>query len=82
MVMWKLKSCPRCGGDLFLDGDPDNTWYEQCLLCSYRHALESILEFKQREESWSRKLRWLAASPPVNAGAQIKKDGREEIDWR
>ncbi len=35
MVVWKLKSCPRCGGDLFVDREADS-WYMQCLQCSHR----------------------------------------------
>lgn len=34
MVMWKIKSCPRCGGDLFLDIE-EQTWLEHCLQCGY-----------------------------------------------
>jgi ribosomal protein S27AE len=34
MAMWKLKVCPRCGGNMFLDLELDG-WYEQCLQCSY-----------------------------------------------
>ena len=41
MVRWRLKSCPRCGSDMFIDKDFDN-WYEQCLMCSYRVDLERI----------------------------------------
>jgi ribosomal protein S27AE len=39
MVMWKLKSCPRCGGDIFIDQDLDG-WFEHCLQCSYRRDLK------------------------------------------
>lgn len=39
MVLWKLKSCPRCGGDLFVDRDLNNS-YEQCLQCCYRHEMK------------------------------------------
>jgi len=39
-----LKSCPRCGGDLFIDRDADG-WFEQCLQCSYRREL---VELKNR----------------------------------
>lgn len=46
MVMWKLKSCPRCGGDLFIDKDADG-WYEQCLQCAYRRELKPLAEPKQ-----------------------------------
>ena len=38
MVMVKLGRCPRCGGNMFLDTDPDG-WYEECLQCSYSHGL-------------------------------------------
>jgi hypothetical protein len=43
MVMWKLKTCPRCQGDLFLDKDVDG-WYEQCLQCGYRRQMRPIAE--------------------------------------
>ena len=46
MVMWKPKSCPRCGGDMFIDSDMDG-WYEQCLQCSHRYELKKINEFKE-----------------------------------
>ena len=45
MVRWKLKSCPRCGGDMLIDMDLDR-WYEQCLQCSYRTDLQPLKEFK------------------------------------
>ncbi len=43
MVLWKLKKCPRCHGDLFLDRDTDG-WYEQCLQCGYRRGMKTITE--------------------------------------
>jgi len=46
MARWRLKSCPRCGGDIFIDRDLDN-WYEQCLQCSYRVDLKTLAEFKE-----------------------------------
>jgi ribosomal protein S27AE len=46
MVMWKFKSCPRCGGDFFIDKDADG-WYEQCLQCAYRRELKPLAERKQ-----------------------------------
>ncbi|MFC1992923.1 hypothetical protein ACFLV3_03835 [Chloroflexota bacterium] len=48
MVTWKLKRCPRCGGDVFLDRDLDDTWHEKCLQCSYSHELRSIAKLKQQ----------------------------------
>jgi ribosomal protein S27AE len=47
MVRWKLKSCPRCGGDIFIDRNLDG-WYEQCLQCSYQRELRGLAEFKER----------------------------------
>ena len=44
--MWKTKSCPRCGGDMFLSSDFYG-YYEQCLQCSYMHELKDIAEFKK-----------------------------------
>jgi len=46
MVRWKLKSCPRCGGDIFIDRDLDG-WHEQCLQCSYRSELKTLAKFKE-----------------------------------
>ena len=43
--MWKLKACPRCGGDVFIDRESD-TWYEQCLQCGYQRQLRDIREFE------------------------------------
>ena len=48
MVMWRLKSCPRCGGDIYLDSDQYG-WYEHCLQCGYMGELRSIVE--QRKQS-------------------------------
>ncbi|MFC1861877.1 hypothetical protein ACFLX6_01100 [Chloroflexota bacterium] len=47
MVMWKLRRCPRCGGDIFVGSDLDG-WYEQCLQCSYKHELKKLAEFKKQ----------------------------------
>ena len=47
MVVWKLKNCPRCGGDMFIDRDLD-TWYAQCLQCSHRHEMESPDELEKQ----------------------------------
>ena len=46
MVRWRLKSCPRCGSDMYIDKDFDN-WYEQCLMCSYRIDLQRITGLNQ-----------------------------------
>ncbi len=41
MVTWRLKSCPRCGGDIFVHPDVDG-WIEQCLQCSLRRELPGV----------------------------------------
>ncbi len=41
MVIWRLKSCPRCGGDTFIDRDVEG-WYEQCLQCAFRRDLPGV----------------------------------------
>lgn len=43
MPLWRFKSCPRCLGDIFIDRDMDG-WYEQCLQCSYRRELKSLIK--------------------------------------
>lgn len=52
--MWKLKSCPRCGGDIFVDRDQDG-WYEQCLQCSYCTDLESTVEVPEKVSRGNRR---------------------------
>ena len=47
-MTWKLKTCPRCQGDLFLDRGTDG-WHEQCLQCGYRRELRPIAEAKRSQ---------------------------------
>ena len=47
MLRWKLKSCPRCSGDLFIYQDIDS-WYEQCLQCCYWHESKSLDELEKQ----------------------------------
>ena len=47
MVMWKLKNCPRCKDDMFINKDMDG-WYEQCLQCSCRYELKELAKFKEQ----------------------------------
>jgi len=47
MVTWRLKSCPRCGGDISIDRELDG-WYEQCLQCGYQRAISSTGEVYRR----------------------------------
>jgi hypothetical protein len=46
MAVWKVKNCPRCGGDMFIDRDIYG-WYEKCLQCGYCCELRDLDEFKQ-----------------------------------
>ncbi len=48
METWKLKGCPRCGGDIFLDRG-EYKWYEQCLQCGYLRELKGIVEVQQQQ---------------------------------
>ena len=45
MSNWRIKGCPRCGGDLFLDTDAEHRWYEECLQCAYHRELRNAAEF-------------------------------------
>jgi hypothetical protein len=45
-MRWKLRSCPRCGGDVFIDRDLYG-WYEKCLQCGYCCELNGLGEFGQ-----------------------------------
>ena len=49
MTMWRLKSCPRCGGDAFVSKDQYG-WYEQCLQCSHRGELKELAEFENESD--------------------------------
>ncbi len=40
--MWRLKSCPRCNGDLFINKEA-NSWYEHCLLCGYLRDVTRLI---------------------------------------
>ena len=44
--MWKLKSCPRCSGDMFFEKGLDR-WYMQCIQCSHESELKNIAEFQK-----------------------------------
>ncbi|RJQ37641.1 MAG: hypothetical protein C4555_06025 [Dehalococcoidia bacterium] len=38
----RLKSCPKCGGDVRIDRD-EYGWFEQCIQCGYERDLETIV---------------------------------------
>ncbi len=48
MTNWRLRSCPRCGGDLYIENDLDRNRYEQCLQCSYRHEVKDAGDLNEQ----------------------------------
>ncbi|MBU2608495.1 MAG: hypothetical protein KKF26_04185 [Chloroflexi bacterium] len=45
--MWNLKSCPRCGGDLFPDW-AQHVWYDTCLQCGYDRIRQEIVDVDEK----------------------------------
>ena len=41
-MTWRLKGCPRCGGDTFIDNDVDG-WHEHCLMCGHTRDLPAVV---------------------------------------
>lgn len=39
-MMWKIKECPKCRGDMFVDIDEDGM-FNHCLQCGYVGNIES-----------------------------------------
>jgi len=44
--MWRLKICPRCSGDMFIDRDFYG-WYEKCPQCSYCCELRALVRLDE-----------------------------------
>ena len=44
--MWKIKGCPKCHGDVFIDKDMDG-WFEKCLQCGYTHYMSKVVEVSE-----------------------------------
>jgi len=42
-VRLRLKSCPKCKGDVMVDRD-EHGWYDYCLQCGHRRDMESLAE--------------------------------------
>jgi hypothetical protein len=45
--MMKLKGCPRCGGDLFIDENRDGR-SEQCLQCGFEKEMKPVFQSAQK----------------------------------
>ncbi len=39
--MLRIRTCPRCGGNVLVDRDRHG-WYEHCLQCGYQRDLEDV----------------------------------------
>ena len=39
--MYRLKNCPRCSGDLFLDRD-EYGWFEMCIQCGHMRSMSCV----------------------------------------
>ena len=57
MVMWKLKGCTRCGGDLLIEKDLFYGWHEKCLQCGFSRDLPELAQFKEQS--------YLSRKPPI-----------------
>jgi len=44
MPKWRLKGCPRCGGDLLIEKDILYGWYEKCIQCSFSRDLKELIK--------------------------------------
>jgi len=51
--MWRLKSCPRCKGDMMIDRD-SHGWFGWCLQCGYQREFRDVAEAGQRAENGKR----------------------------
>lgn len=60
MGVWRLKGCPRCRGDVFLDRDEEHRWYQQCLQCGYFNEMQDLAGFHEQPQERERQ--------PVPAG--------------
>ena len=50
MAMWKLKGCPRCGGDLLIEKELLYGWYEKCIQCSFSRDFPELAQFKEQSD--------------------------------
>ena len=51
MPNWKLKSCPRCGGDLLIEKDLLYGWNEKCFQCSFSRDLKELVKAEKTSDS-------------------------------
>ena len=46
VTKWKLKKCPRCNGDLYIEKDIHEEPSERCLQCGYEKPLNATQDLK------------------------------------
>ncbi len=68
--MWRLKSCPKCKGDLFVERDLDG-WAESCLQCGYTREVGYVRDLKSILEAGKQPVE--EEKEPVLAGAGGRK---------
>lgn len=50
---WRLRSCPRCGGDLYRD-TAMRQQEEECLQCGHRVAVGAVVDTRVGSVHWER----------------------------
>jgi len=45
-MTWRLRGCPRCGGDIRLYEDENRDWVKNCLQCGYDAVLKMIVDWQ------------------------------------
>jgi hypothetical protein len=57
MIWWKLSSCPRCNGDMFIEKELHYGWYERCIMCGYTNELRytTKLENQRIRTKWEKR---------------------------
>ena len=69
--MWRLKSCPKCGGDVEIDRD-EWGWYEQCIQCGCLRDLQNVIGVKPERAQKGRIVRVSKGGFPLAHGAAGK----------
>ena len=49
--MWKLKGCSRCEGDLLIEKDQFDGWFELCIQCGFRYDLKELVKATEKSDS-------------------------------
>jgi hypothetical protein len=67
MAKWKLRSCPRCDGDMFIDADLHGL-FEQCLQCGYASYSRHTVKEDKSTSTEKKRRRW--SQPKVKSGSR------------